>query len=369
MMMKTTMYMILIILQTIVPVGFTYTCSVIPQMVGTIFEQLDKCPNGTETLVIEGFAWSDIPQNVAERFSLDTIEYVNSPPSHGGNFNFSGFDSLKSLRLSNVGIRSLEFYLPSTLEALDISNNKIRVLSPSIALKAKNIFYLNAFDNQIESLESFKLFSNLSVLVVVSNKISSISIDFSMDFLRLVQLWIYNNPIKSLTFTVGEKYLMDQTHLSRLLSLSEIHFRSSAYDHVIPVKQGASSALVELSLSYLGPIEDVLNQTRKLDNLVCLEVFDVDRIIQQTEPLFVGSVSVLRISSNHFEKIPSFARNNLTELSIWSDFEVIDDAFMGIEIGNKSVFPRLASVYLHLATYNLSEEYLNQLPSNLVLYS
>ncbi|KAL7670563.1 hypothetical protein ACOME3_005498 [Neoechinorhynchus agilis] len=331
----------LIVLQAILLVAFCHECKVIGQNSGTILAQLDKCANHTRNLFIDRFAWQDIPMDFADRFNLETVGFSNAQPCKG-TFNFSKLTSVNRLELRNVGIKTLEFHIPNYIGELDISGNNIQDLSFSIVLNAQNLYYLNADRNRIKTIDVFKLLRNISVLMLNNNNISSVSIDFSMEFSKLVQLFLYGNPIKNLVFTAERFNVMEKTRLINMFNQNYMTFSESLLDDLHPIRQGANSAIVDLWISYLGTIEDVLSQIRKLDNLISLEISDFEVLDYDSEPLKLGNVRILSITSQQLSYLPKFARNNLIELYVWNDQESTNVTY------NRSIFPHLKS----LVTYN-----------------
>lgn len=99
---------------------------------------------------------------------------------------------LKKLNLSNNQITVL-YQLPSNLEILNLSYNKLKGLSPEVAMNLKNLTTLDVSYNGLEALDGVEAMSRLKRLLSKNNQIQELQ---PLNALQsLVEIDLENNPV------------------------------------------------------------------------------------------------------------------------------------------------------------------------------
>jgi len=99
---------------------------------------------------------------------------------------------LKKLNLSNNQITVL-YQLPINLEILNLSYNKLKVLSPGLTVNLKNLTTLDVSYNGLEALDGVEAMSRLKRLLSKNNQVQELEPLKALQ--SLVEIDLENNPV------------------------------------------------------------------------------------------------------------------------------------------------------------------------------
>ncbi|KAF2903356.1 hypothetical protein ILUMI_02823 [Ignelater luminosus] len=302
----------------------------------SVVNTTDNIPTTTNKLILRDFSYLDI-ETFIENLTCNSALFPYL--FHLGlthcvipnllNVSFSGLERLQSLDLSRSELKHLPdpeiaFNLTS-LKALDLSNNEIRVIESSPFRTLTSLEVLNLSANVIDTLaeNSFSGLSKLQCLDISSNKLVTLHSDAFIPLNTLQHLNLSNNLLE----------VLDESCLSSLQRLQQLDVSWNRLAHVAP----GSLQLPSLSRLLLAG-NPALGGSREPALLVGpgkrLQTVDASRTgLKQVPAALTHSIRTLRLAGNsirsvscgHLDSYPLLQLLDFTS----NDLEEIEDDALG----------------------------------------
>ncbi|XP_063366000.1 toll-like receptor 6 [Cydia amplana] len=260
-----------------------------------------------------------------------------------------------------------ELYNLPKLSSLDISHNKINSINLLLSLKMENLIIFNASFNVIselekESFESYKIGSNITIIDLSHNAITTIPDNYFSKFSNLLHLNMSYNKINSLTVVTFEGLTQLETlflsynniktidiNLARFSNLKELTLDNNDLSSLEENNFKMLTSLIKLNLSFnkIVFIED--SSFQKMINLQNLQL-NSNNITTISKSMFINNAALQQvdISNNQIHTIDpfSFRGTNITLCNFRNNALTI--------LNDKSIFCGIKVKELDLSVSNIS---------------